>query len=104
MGKPNDIPQDIWDTCAALAAQPRVLGEFFQKNYIEPIARLVVAERERGQWEPIETAPKDGRDILVWDGDSVSLAAWDNGWWVLVEYTLSGVTHWMPLPSPPVET
>lgn len=47
MSKPDDIPADIWDACSELASQPRAIGEFFQKNYIEPIARLVAAERER---------------------------------------------------------
>ena len=57
------------------------------------------------EWQPIETAPKDGSDILVWDGDSVSLANWFGGeWWVLGEFTLDNVTHWMPLPPPPVDS
>jgi hypothetical protein len=56
------------------------------------------------EWQPIETAPKDGTDVLVWDGDSVSLASYDKvteSWWVLVEFSLDGVTHWQPLPTPP---
>jgi hypothetical protein len=32
------------------------------------------------KWQDIGTAPKDGTDILVWDGDSVSLSHWDEGW------------------------
>lgn len=57
------------------------------------------------EWRDIETAPKDGADVLVWDGDSVSLASYDKGteaWWVLTEYTIDGVTHWQPLPEPPL--
>lgn len=55
------------------------------------------------EWKTIDSAPRDGTDVLVWDGDSVSLSHWDEGWWVLLEYTLDGVTHWMPLPAPPAQ-
>ena len=77
------------------------------------------------KWERIETAPRDGTDILVcFDCASVLVAhiAWwrskedspeftdeDVGWW---SYTRGSVTqemldgyrtptHWMPLPDPP---
>ncbi len=70
------------------------------------------------EWQPIETAPKDGRSILLggglWDDEDVSevigLAHWDEkskGWlvacheggYVCAWYT--DATHWMPLPEPP---
>jgi hypothetical protein len=69
------------------------------------------AALEATQWQPIETAPKDGRVILVYGG----IAHWyfnnDGGEW----RTLTGeqwpgkrinwlVTHWMPLPAKPEET
>ncbi len=67
-------------------------------------------------WQPIETAPKDGTRILVWDGDLLAVADWDqphvcartNAWCVGEcdgEYndrtTMWKPTHWMPLPEPP---
>jgi hypothetical protein len=53
-------------------------------------------------WQTMESAPRDGTDVLIWDGHRVQLASWDAGWWVLVEYTIEGATHWMPLPAPPL--
>lgn len=61
-----------------------------------------------GDWQPIETAPRD-RWILVWGPDSnVRDAAWCNvpgkftGWVESLKEPLPiKPTHWMPLPAPP---
>jgi len=82
-------------------------------------------------WQPIETAPKDGSWVLItsyntanWS-DGVDRSYWQtqtahfiNGHWVTesypdshygymeVEYLTTyadGPTHWMPLPAPPKE-
>ncbi len=63
-------------------------------------------------WQPIETAPKDGTEILAarqprqfdwWIMDVVSYAWEDeNGhWWQHDGNRAWQPTHWMPLPSPP---
>lgn len=57
------------------------------------------------KWQPIETAPKDGTLVLVWDEDTPITASWDEGfgWCDNVRGTYWGFspTHWMPLPEPP---
>lgn len=80
---------------------------------------------EFGKWQQIETAPKDGTDVIVLlnvaDVAVVHIAWWrdgelnaageflEPGWW---SYTLGSVTqellndyrsptHWMPMPEPP---
>jgi len=73
------------------------------------------------KWQPIETAPKDGRYLMVGNKDGVWIASYsaqfqsgykpDNPWISLmlnhrhiekVNRNYSCVpTHWMPLPTPP---
>ena len=84
--------------------------------------------REMSEWQPIETAPKDGTRILVSFGTmGVWLVSWDTPeWWGSHDdgsgiwctddnkhgpYALRGYnddgprapTHWMPLPAPPTK-
>ena len=64
------------------------------------------------QWQPIETAPKDGTQIMLWITGlepRPRIGFWsergiDSGWYSLQSQYFIGfdVTHWMPLPSPPV--
>lgn len=67
------------------------------------------------EWRPIETAPKDGTDILVCvrDTDICLVVDWDDeasrpGWnWATLDgphYHENLFSHWMPLPAPPKET
>jgi hypothetical protein len=68
------------------------------------------------EWQPIETAPKDGRHIIGWFGESrtphaesIYWATWaekgkDLGLWVWAQDGDSpqvGPTHWMAQPEPP---
>lgn len=71
------------------------------------------------EWQPIETAPKDGtlilgfsaqyrtpklsqdRATIFWDADNVLGAG--VGWWGKLPngLVMTNPTHWMPLPNPP---
>ena len=56
-------------------------------------------------WQPIETAPKDGTPILGnsnYSGVQIAQMSWtDGGWWIDKLDLLDAPTHWMPLPVLP---
>lgn len=61
------------------------------------------------QWQPISSAPKTTRSILVWcpERQNQYLVYWDDryeGEWRTVgggTVLTESPTHWMPLPAPP---
>jgi len=61
-------------------------------------------------WQPIETAPNDGRVFLAWDGYSMwfCVKIEDNpvvaiGQGVLATMKGKDATHWQFLPTPPTD-
>ena len=86
-----------------------------RENLLAEIRRLqaLVGTPAPSGWEPIATAPKDGRNILladfeISDGEAMASGGWDRKnaqWWSWAGQTASGPvirpTHWMPLPAPP---
>ena len=63
-------------------------------------------EPTKGVWYPIETAPKDGTEILVWFDEAKRhfILWWFDGDWRFIGGTITPVippSLWMPLPEPP---
>lgn len=69
------------------------------------------------QWQPIETAPKDGSEIVVWDGLQMQIVSWSctsvygRKGWVFGEcqgeynsrQEIESPTRWQPKPNEPEE-
>ena len=76
---------------------------------------LIRRDRPAGGWQPIETAPKDGSQIVIywpyWSSDPfIANYSGDSGGWEgercltpthAEAYPERQPTHWMPLPKPP---
>jgi Protein of unknown function (DUF551) len=77
------------------------------------LGELEAQAKEPPKWQPIVTAPKDGKDILACDSrveDWFVIVAWDVEGaqqpyrWVTADglgFRDISLTHWMPLPEPP---
>lgn len=80
---------ETWDMHGAAVEIHEMVAEYYQ---------------EKLGWQPIETAPKDGTEILTWDGQDAKILRWALGrWddWGEMPGALLPPTHWMPLPEPP---
>ncbi len=103
-----DIQQDAQSTSNAFKVQAAKLTVAF--DYIQELEKRL-AESQAGGWQPIETAPKDGTDILVLNEEGVFEASADDGRWIPLASDYHGCgccseafeepSHWMPLPPPP---
>lgn len=61
---------------------------------------------DKPTWQPIETAPRDGTEVLVYvpDYDSLTIAQrFGVGLWEGADGDYYYPTHWQPLPAPPSE-
>jgi hypothetical protein len=102
-----EIREWVTDGLTAHDAQTR---KAMEREMLDEIDRL----RALTQWRPIESALKDGREILGYCPAparehytmfAVDVVYWDDadGEWVGV-LTDEPPTHWMPLPNPPEVT
>lgn len=55
------------------------------------------------EWQPIETAPKEGALVLLWIEGGVEIGFWNGKTWDDGNFydDIGTPTHWMPLPEPP---
>lgn len=86
-----------------------------------PAGQEIVSEAERraiemlrcelramlnGGWQPIDTAPKDGTRLLIYDTDAfkrITIGHWSDDWIDEDNADVWSPTHWMPLPRQPAD-
>lgn len=86
-----------------------------QENELREFISALESKAAALEWRTIESAPKDGTSIILWDqrspnGTRQSFAmAWDGNKWCSNwaynnAFITQNQTHWMPLLPPPPET
>jgi hypothetical protein len=86
-------------------------GAEWNATSVKPVFEAGFKLGAKSEWQPIETAPKDGTYILLFIEDSVISARWRIADWDVAVLSSHGCgccasgnsapTHWMPLPEPP---
>jgi hypothetical protein len=113
-GEPMTAPS-LADQLAALMKAMRRGGANYWTDELEALVHGV--QPVSASWQPIETAPKDGTNVLLFDGKAVGYGGWMSaedqgaepeeahliavGWWS-VDLSDNSPTHWMPLPPAPL--
>lgn len=111
---PDDVMQAAYE---AIANGPQYMLPDYGVNLEEVamvIAKAILAERQRSQWQDMSTAPRDGTKFIGWYDGSVRLLAYGKASHVpLYGFILvdgdpedADICHplaWMPLPAAPVE-
>jgi len=103
------IPNGVDSEGGTINANRTIDGEFIAAA--RTAMPMLIAEVERNQWQPIDTAPKSD-EILVTDGTAVAVGFWEDeiddpesGRWMPGEWVPLGhmgvITHWMHKPTPP---
>ena len=108
--------ENCWIECDKCGAQGPHVAMQPAKNLAddEASAAAAAAWNQRSAWQPIETAPRDGTEVFVWDGAKAVVAVSEHDFfgdvihWPIDEWgdkrrdqpPVDGI-HWQPLPSPP---
>jgi hypothetical protein len=107
---PDDSGRELWTSMvpSKLRAIVRaaVRAALSTHSQADQQAAQVVA-----QWQPIETAPKDGSRVVLANRQTAHTGFWGPrhygpNWWMVSEHvaafsTINPPTHWMPLPAAP---
>ena len=86
------------------------VGQWTTPEHMPPALRkaIMTAITDAGYrivpgWQPIETAPRDGTNVLAFwsDWGDCGVVRFDRGEWWAMMHDVVTPTHWMPLPAPP---
>ena len=94
--------RQMWDS-------PTMAARNDTRNKLIASMAVAIAEYEAAAWQPIATAPKDGRNIWLTNACNIRIGFWDGNRWVdLARAEARGPrdllfepTHWQPVPKPP---
>lgn len=100
---PEEFEKALDALADGIAETIRTKGDFsqYESSRAELTRLYALAAAPAVTWRPIETAPKDGTELLIFDPvDGPARAHWSTHNWYAGTY-VAAPTHWMPLPAPP---
>ena len=107
----GDINQGLGNALSILSVDGHPDGEGLPSSFIVEDIRtgkcLTYAPLEsQGQWVSVESAPKDGQEILLFAMGDIGVCYWRDdtvmqGWTWGLEKPFNNPSHWQPLPEPP---
>jgi hypothetical protein len=108
----TSLPGAVLESLIKDAEDARFSSSLIGINFRAALPKLKAALQSSAKkqgWQPIETAPRDGTEILVsWHGwpslegdNSIEIAIFKEGVWWSNDAVVSTPSHWMPLPPPP---
>jgi hypothetical protein len=108
--RPSPVHEDQMtaaDRLAELIERMKRWSEWPDEADCGPVLDAALAELRRHEWQPLETAPKDGTSVLLAAPWGACVGYWGNhfegiGWMEPQELMPIGdVEGWMPLPDLP---
>lgn len=81
----------------------------FGESYLKDAHKYLLKKLDSMGWNTIDTAPKDGTFVDLWSKDDyrISDCQWHREFWIPLDGPFvdeEDVSHWMPLPAPPITT
>ena len=83
---------------AQIAGLLKIVG-----NKHDAICRIEVTKVAQLEWQPIETAPKEVSDAILYENGNFLIGYKEFDQWFSIPFGAIFPTHWMPLPNPPKE-
>lgn len=108
----RSVKREVADDCGRMPDDPSHKCVFVDmrpddfRALLREAADALEAARKDG-WQPIETAPKDGSEIILFDPDYFQRSGFEGrysaprGNWLSSYDSPVNPTHWRPLPAPP---
>lgn len=101
---------EVFAHCTSVEKAKAAAQSDYEARILSALSTQAVdGKAETVGWRPIDTAPKDGTNVLasfwLWNdpekGRGMEVVSWDGEAWSSDAYPIYPPTHWMPLPASP---
>lgn len=102
-----ELLDTLIDQVKAIGSPPVLAAGSIDAESLDKAARasgVITVKPNEDQWQPIESAPRDGTEILAyWDQSRChGIVGWFGCWMTSDDAVVSAPTYWMPLSAGPL--